>query len=52
MEATVFKFAFFALIGLAILGLLIMATVAVVFWLRVIWLWLKPHLRTAAARRA
>jgi len=47
MEATIFKFAFLILIGLAILGLSIMATVAVVFWLRVTWVWLRAHVRTA-----
>lgn len=47
MEATFVKFAFFALIALAILGLLTMATVAIVFWLRIVWLWLRVHVRTA-----
>ena len=47
MEATFFKFAFFLLMGLAILGLLTMATVAIVFWLRIAWLWLRTHVRTA-----
>jgi hypothetical protein len=50
MEVTLFKFAFFALMGLAIFGLLIMATVAIVFWLKVIWLWLKPHVKAALAK--
>jgi len=52
MEATFFKFAFFILIGLAVLGLLTMATVALVFWLRVVWLWLRAHVRTAKAGHA
>lgn len=52
MEALIFKIAFFILIGLAILGLLIMATVAIVFWLRVVWLWRREHVRTAKADRA
>jgi hypothetical protein len=52
MEAAIFKFAFFVLIGLAILGLLIMATVAVVFWLRVTWLWLRQRVRTGKAKHA
>ena len=52
MEATIFKFAFFILMGLAILGLLTMATVAIVFWLRVVWLWLKAHARSAKVRHA
>lgn len=47
MEATIFKFAFFVLIGLAILGLLTMATVAIVFWLRVAWLWFRTRVRPA-----
>lgn len=50
MEATIFKFAFFVLIGLAILGLLTMATVAIVFWLRVACLWVKTHARSAKTR--
>jgi hypothetical protein len=52
MEATIFKYAFFALIGLAILGLLTMATVAIVFWLKVVWLWLRPHVRPAKVGHA
>lgn len=47
MEGTFYKFAFFVLIGLAMLGLLTMATVAIVFWLRILWLWLAAHVRTA-----
>ncbi len=47
MEATFFKFAFFALITLVILGLLTMATVAIVFWLRIVWHWLRAQVRTA-----
>lgn len=47
MEATFFKFAFFVLMALAILGLLTMATVAIVFWLRIVCLWLRAHVRTA-----
>jgi hypothetical protein len=47
MEATFVKFAFFVLMALAILGLLTMATVAIVFWLRIVWLWLRTHVRTA-----
>ena len=47
MEVTFFKFAFFVFVGLAILGLLTMATVAAVFWLRIAWLWLRANLRTA-----
>ncbi len=47
MEATFFKFAFFVLIGLAMLGLLTMATVAIVFWLRILWIWLRAYGRTA-----
>ena len=49
MEVTIFKFAFFVLIGLALLGLLTMATVAIVFWLRVMWLWFRTHVRPAKA---
>jgi len=49
MEASIYKFAFLVLIGLALLGLLTMATVAIVFWLKVVWLWLRVHLRTAKA---
>jgi len=52
VEATIFKFAFFVLIGLAILGLLTMAAVAIVFWLRVVWLWLREHVRTAKTGNA
>jgi len=52
MEATFFKFAFFILIGLALLGLLTMATVAIVFWLTVVRSWLRTRLRTAKARHA
>jgi hypothetical protein len=47
METTIFKFAFFVLFGLAILGLLTMVTVAIVFWLRVVWLWLRTHVGPA-----
>jgi len=52
MEATIFKYAFFILIGLAILGALTMATVAIVFWLRVVWLWLRTHVRSAKVGHA
>jgi len=52
MEATFFKFAFFILIGLALLGLLTMATVAIGFWLTVVWSWLRTRLRTAKERHA
>jgi len=52
MEAIFFKFAFFILIGLALLGLLTMATVAIVFWLSVVWSWLSTRLRSAKARHA
>jgi len=52
MEATFFKFAFFILIGLALLGLLTMATIAIGFWLTVVWSWLRKRLRTAKARHA
>jgi len=52
MQATLFEFAFFALIGLAILGLFIMATVATVFWLKVTWLWLKPLVKAAREKHA
>jgi hypothetical protein len=52
MKATIFEIAFFVLIGLALLGLLTMATVAVVFWLRVVWLWLRAHVRTAKTGHA
>jgi len=47
MKATIFEIAFFVLIGLAILGLLVMATVAVVSWVRVVWLWLRTPVTTA-----
>jgi hypothetical protein len=50
MEATFFRFAFLILIGLAILGLLTMATVAIVYWVGVICLWFRTHVRTAKAR--
>jgi len=52
MEATIFRFAFFIVTGLALLGLLTMATVAIVFWLRVLWLWLRAHVRTAKVGHA
>jgi hypothetical protein len=52
MEASIFKFAFFLLVGLAIFGLLAMATTAVVLGLKVVWLWLRAHARTAKARHA
>jgi len=47
MEASFFKFAFIILMGLAMLGLLTMATAVIVLGLRVVWLWLTTHLRTA-----
>ena len=46
MEATFFKYAFLVLMGLAMLGLLTMATVAIVFWLRIAWVWVT-HMRSA-----
>ena len=49
METTFFKNAFLALMGIAILGLLALATAAAVFWVKVVWLWLRPHLRTTKA---
>jgi len=52
MEASFFKFAFFVLIGLALLGLSTMATVAIVFWIRVVWLWLRAHVKTAKTGHA
>ncbi len=47
MEATFFKFAFILLMGLAMLGLLTMATTVIVLGLKVVWLWLTTHGRTA-----
>ena len=47
MEASFFKFAFITLMGLAMLGLFALATAVIVVGLKVIWLWLTTHLRTA-----
>ena len=49
MEAAFFKFAFIILMGLAMLGLLIMATTVIVLGLKVVWLWLTTHGRTHVA---
>jgi len=47
MEAAFFKFAFIILMGLAMLGLLTMATTVIVLGLKVVWLWLRTRVRTA-----
>jgi hypothetical protein len=52
MEASIFKFAFFVLMGLAILALLAMATGVIVLGIKVVWLWLKAHVRTAKVGHA
>jgi len=46
MEAAFFKFAFIILMGLAMLGLLTMATTVIVLGLKVVWLWLTTRVRT------
>ena len=43
MEASIFNFAFFILAGLAILGLLAMATTAIVIAVKAAWSWLRAH---------
>jgi len=47
MEASFFKFAFIVLMGLAMLGILAMATTVIVIGLKLVWLWLTTHVRTA-----
>lgn len=47
MEALFFKFAFICLMGLAMLGLLAMATIVIVVGLKTVWLLLTTHVRTA-----
>jgi predicted RND superfamily exporter protein len=47
MEATIFKFAFFVLIGLAILSLSTMVVTFIVILIRAAWLSFKAHTRTA-----
>ena len=46
MEASFFKFAFITLMGLAMLGVLTMATTVTVLGLKVVWLWLTTRVRT------
>jgi hypothetical protein len=52
METSLFKFAFFLLMGLAILALSGMAITVIVLGLKVVWLWLTAHTKTARMRRA
>jgi hypothetical protein len=52
MEATIFKFAFFLLIGLAVLGLLATTITVLVLEVKVLWLWLRTRVRTAKAGQA
>lgn len=52
MEASFFKFAFVILMGLAMLGILAMATTVIVLGLKVVWLWLLTHVRTAKTGHA
>jgi hypothetical protein len=52
MEASIFKFAFFLLIGLAILALLAMGTTVIVLGVKVVWSWLRAHVRPGMARHA
>jgi len=52
MEATFYKIAFLVLMGLAMLGILAMATTVVVLGLKVVWLWLTTRVRTAKTRHA
>lgn len=47
MEAEFFKFAFFVLMGLAILGLLAIITMFTVVGLKLLWSWLPIHPRIA-----
>ncbi|MBZ5570943.1 MAG: hypothetical protein LAO09_03580 [Acidobacteriia bacterium] len=47
MEATFFKFTFIVLMGLAMLGILAMATTVIVLGLKIVWLWLTTYVRTA-----
>ena len=47
MEATLFKFAFFFLVGFALLGILGMGITAIVLGLKIAWFWLRPYVSTA-----
>ena len=47
MELAFFKFAFFVLMGLAILGLLAIITMFTVVGLKLLWSWLPIHIRIA-----
>ena len=47
MEASFFKFAFIVIMGLAMLGLLAMATTVIVIGLKFVCLWLTTRARTA-----
>ena len=47
MEASFFKFAFIVIMGLAMLGLLVMATTVLVVGLKLAWLWLTTRARAA-----
>lgn len=52
MEATFFKFAFFFLIGFAMLGILGMGITVIALGFRIAWFCLRAHPRTTKAGHA
>jgi len=51
MGVAIVRFAFFLLIGLAILGVLVTTITVFVLEAKVIWMWFKAHVRSARAGR-
>lgn len=47
MEAALLKFGFFVLMGLATLSLLAIVTMTTVVGVKVLWSWLRVHVRIA-----
>jgi len=52
MGVAIVRFAFFLLIGLAILGVLVTTITVFVLEVKVVWMWFKARMRTAKAGRA
>jgi len=52
MEASIFKVAFFVVVGFALLGLSAIAATVIVLGLKVAWLWLRAHLGSARTHHA
>jgi len=52
MGVAIVRFAFFLLIGLAILGVLVTTITVFVLEVKVVWMWFKARMRTAKAGHA